>query len=248
MDFTYEAYVELIKLLKDKGYHFCNYLNHDKYEKTVIFRHDIDTSLNKALEIAKIEHENNITSTFFVLLSTNFYNIFSKESNDILKEITALGHEIGLHFDEKRYEISSVKELEYWVLKESKILEDLLNEEVKSVSMHRPSKWILENDIHFDGMINSYSKKFLSDFKYLSDSRMYWREDVLAIVDSEVYDKLHILTHAFWYADNNEAMAEKLEKFIIDAKKERYYYLKDNIRDIEKIISEGELIHENKIK
>ncbi|MBU3220662.1 hypothetical protein [Clostridium algidicarnis] len=238
MDFTYEAYVELIKLLKDKGYDFCSYLNYDKYKKTVIFRHDIDNSLEKALEIAKIEHENNITSTFFVLLSTNFYNVFSKESNDILKEIIALGHEIGLHFDEKRYEISSIKELEYWVVKESKVLEEALGEKVKSVSMHRPSKWILENDIYFEGIINSYSKKFLSDFKYLSDSRMHWREDVIAIVDSEVYDRLHILTHAFWYADNNENMEEKLKKFIGDARKERYYYLKDNIRDIEEIISE----------
>lgn len=238
MDFTYEGYIELIKLLKDKGYDFCRYLNYDKYKKTVIFRHDIDNSLEKALEIAKIEHENNITSTFFVLLSTNFYNIFSKESNDILRGIIALGHDVGLHFDEKRYDISSIKELEYWVLKESKILEETLGEKVNSVSMHRPSKWILENDIHFDGIINSYSKEFLSDFKYLSDSRMRWREDVISIVDSEVYDRLHILTHAFWYADNNETMEEKLNKFIGDGRKERYYYLKDNIKDIEEIISE----------
>lgn len=106
--------------------------------------------------------------------------------------------------------------------------------------MHRPSKWILENDIQFEGIINSYSKKFLSDFKYLSDSRMHWREDILGIIESEQYDKLHILTHSFWYSDENETINEKLVKFIDKAKIERYYSLKDNIRDLDEIINEGE--------
>ena len=225
MNFTYDAYLELINLLKEKNYHFCDYLNCDKYDKPVIFRHDIDNSLNKAFEIAKLEYENNITSTFFVLLSTNFYNVFSKESNEILKEIMGLGHQIGLHFDEKRYEISSVKELKYWVERESEILGYALDKEIKAVSMHRPSKWILENDIQFKGIINSYSKKFLSDFKYLSDSRMHWREDVLGIIESGEYDKLHILTHSFWYSDKSETINEKLTEFIDKAKIERYFSL-----------------------
>lgn len=240
MEFTYDGYLRLIDLLKEKNYHFCDYLNFDKYDKTVIFRHDIDNSLNKALEIAKLEYENNITSTFFVLLSTNFYNVFSRESNEILKEIMELGHQIGLHFDEKRYEISSIKELEYWVERESDILRNAIDKEINVVSMHRPSKWILENDIQFKGIINSYSKKFLSDFKYLSDSRMHWREDVLGIIESEKYDKIHILTHSFWYSDKNETIDEKLVKFIDESKMERYFSLKDNIRDLDEIINESE--------
>lgn len=238
MNFTYCEYVELINLLKNKNYNFCNYLNCDEYGRAVVFRHDIDNSLEKALEIARLEHENNVSSTFFVLLSTNFYNIFSNESNEILTEILNLGHHIGLHFDEKRYEISSVEDLEYWVEWECNILGAVLKKEIKTVSMHRPSKWILENDIQFEGLVNSYSKKFLSDYKYLSDSRMHWREDVIGLVGSEQYEKLHILTHPIWYAEKTEKMDEKLMNFIDNAKKDRYYHLKDNIRDIEEIIPE----------
>lgn len=245
MNFTYEGYVELINLLKDRKYNFSNYLNCDEHERTVIFRHDIDNSLEKAIQLARLEHENNITSTYFVLLSTNFYNIFSKESNELLKEMMAMGHHIGLHFDEKRYEISSVKDLEYWIEWESNILGAAIGKEVKTVSMHRPSKWILENDIEFKGLVNSYSKKFLSDFKYLSDSRMHWREDVLNIVKGEQYNRLHILTHAFWYSEKDETMKEKLIDFMDRAKKDRYYHLKDNIRDIEEIISEDSLLKNN---
>ncbi len=242
MNFTYDGYIKLIDSLKNRDYQFCNYLNYDEYDKLVIFRHDIDNSLNKAIEIARLEYKNDVKSTFFVLLSTNFYNVFSKESNEILKEIMYLGHDIGLHFDEKRYDISNAEELEYWINRESSILTYALDKEIEVVSMHRPSKWILENDIKFDGIINSYSKKFLSDFKYLSDSRMHWREDVLGIIESEKYDKLHILTHSFWYSDRDGTIDERLMEFINNARIERYYSLRNNIRDLDEIICKDDTL------
>lgn len=110
--------------------------------------------------------------------------------------------------------------------------------------MHRPSKWILENDIQFDNIINSYSKEFIFNFKYLSDSRMHWREDVLNIIENENYDRLHILTHPFWYANRKETINKKIIRFMNDAKMDRYGYLKDNIRDIDEIINEGEILNE----
>lgn len=108
--------------------------------------------------------------------------------------------------------------------------------------MHRPSKWILENDIQFKNIINSYSKEFLHEFKYLSDSRMHWREDVLGIIKAEVYDKLHILTHPFWYSEEKGDIKERISGFIKDANRERYYQMKDNIRDIEEVFLEDDLI------
>ncbi len=248
MEFTYNSYIQLINLLQDKNYCFCNYLNYDEYEKAVIFRHDIDNSLDKALEIARIEFDKGVKSTFFVLLATDFYNVFSKKSNEILQEIINLGHYIGLHFDEERYKISNPEELEYYVNRESTILSYDLDREIKVVSMHRPSKWVLENDIQFKDMINSYSNKFFTEFKYLSDSRMHWREDVLGIIESEDYSRLHILTHPFWYSSKRETIDEKLMNFINSAKLERYYNLKDNIRDLDKIIDEGELFYGNQHK
>lgn len=241
MDFTYNAYVDLIKLLKEKDYKFTNYKDYKNIERPVIFRHDIDNSLERALNIAKIENDNKIKSTFFVLLSTDFYNVFSKQSNIILREIISLGHEVGLHFDEKRYKINNEEDLLNYVEYEKNILDGVLDVDVETVSMHRPSKWILENDIQFKDIINSYSKKFLNEFKYLSDSRMHWREDVLEIIKSKECDKLHILTHPFWYAEDKGGIKERVRGFIKDANIERYYQMKDNIRDIEEIILEGEL-------
>lgn len=241
MDFTYKEYVNLINLLKRKNYQFTNYKEYKNTDQPVIFRHDIDNSLEKAVELARLENENNIQSIFFILLSTDFYNIFSKKSNDMIKEIINLGHEIGLHFDEQRYEIRNKEELEHYIEYEKEIFKKAIGISIDTVSMHRPSKWILGNDIKFKDIINSYSKEFFQDFKYLSDSRMHWREDILKIVENEEYDKLHILTHPFWYAENSGDIKERVSRFIKNANTERYYQMKDNIRDIEEIVMEGEL-------
>ena len=65
-----------------------------------------------SLGLLKVEKELNVNSTYFILLSTDFYNINSDKSLRILKEIKRLGGKIGLHFDEKKYKIS---DKEYYI-------------------------------------------------------------------------------------------------------------------------------------
>lgn len=55
MNFTYESYKELINLLREHRYSFTNYHNYKQYEKPVILRHDVDSSLDKAVTLAKVE-------------------------------------------------------------------------------------------------------------------------------------------------------------------------------------------------
>lgn len=240
MEFTYLAYEKLIKQLKDKGYEFCDYTNYIDGNKVVILRHDIDTSLNKALEIARLENSLGISAYYFILLSTDFYNINSEKSLKILKEIRQLGGKIGLHFDEKKYNLKSKEDYIKYVNYELDILSRVLEEKIDVVSMHRPSKDFLEMDLEIPNIINSYQKKFFNDFKYVSDSRMNWRENIEEIIDSEKYSQLHILTHPFWYSEKMESMEEKLEQFLKLATKERYESLEENIRDFEKIIKKEE--------
>lgn len=242
MKFTYDEYKYSLELLEENNYTFCDYTDYSNLERCVILRHDVDFSLNKTLDIARIENIKNIKATYFILLSTNFYNIFSRESFEILKELTYLGHNIGLHFDERRYDIADYKSLDFYINKEKNILEDMLEKRVYAVSMHRPSKWILESDIELNNIINTYSNCFLKEFKYLSDSRMVWREDVLDIIAKEAYERLHILTHPFLYSDKEETIEEKLVCFIKRSRTERYNNIKDNFKDIESVISDIDII------
>lgn len=191
--------------------------------------------------MAKLENILGVSAYYFVLLSTDFYNINSEKSLKILKEIRKLGGRIGLHFDEKKYNLKSKEDYIKYVNYELDILSRVLEEKIDVVSMHRPSKDFLEMDLEIPNVINSYQKKFFNDFKYVSDSRMNWRENVEEIIESEKYSQLHILTHPFWYSEKIESMEEKLEQFLKLATKERYESLKENIRDFEQIISKEKL-------
>ena len=164
MEFTYLAYEKLIKQLKKKNYKFCDYINYIDGNKVVILRHDVDTSLNKALEITKLENSLGVSAYYFVLLSTDFYNINSEKSLKILKEIRQLGGKIGLHFDEKKYNLKSKEDYIKYVNYELDILSRVLEEKIDVVSMHRPSKDFLEMDLEIPNVINSYQKKFFNDF------------------------------------------------------------------------------------
>ena len=238
MKFTYQEYSHLIHLLQQHGYIFSDYHDYKNYkdEKVVILRHDIDDDIEKAVQIARLEHTLGCYSTFFVLVSADIYDPFSKKNSDRLQEILSLGHKIGLHFDEVKYEeegdiIQAIRE-------EINVLEQCIHQSVNAVSMHRPSPKTLESDYFIaENVANSYSKEFFNGFKYLSDSRRQWREDVLEVIESERYPHLHILTHPFWYQEKETDIRETLMSFVQEATKERYDILYENIRDLSAIFS-----------
>ena len=236
MKFTFDAYSSLLSNLHAQGYKIRSYHNWQDTERCVILRHDVDYSLKCSLKFAHIEADLGVSSTYFVLLTSDFYNVASPNCLRILRELQSMGHEIGLHFDEKAYNTATVEETISNILRERDILSSILQTPIRCVSMHRPSKATLEADLLVPGMINSYSKKFLHEFKYLSDSRRHWREPVLDIIHSEMYNRLHILTHAFWYHEHEEDISVSVGRFIRTASGERYEQMTENITDIDTIL------------
>lgn len=249
MEFTYDAYRSLLYLLRTRGYVFTDYHQYAAYPRCVILRHDIDQSLTDAVRLAEIEAEEGIHSTWFMLLRTDFYNPASAVSQKSIRRLIELGHEIGLHFDEVAYAggstgsrtCSSTKER---ILLEAKILSDICGQPITTVSMHRPSKATLEADLRIPGMVNSYGQTFFHDFKYLSDSRRRWREPVEEIIRGGEYDRLHILTHAFWYHEQEQDIRQDVNAFIRAASGERYAQMAENITDLSEILGEKVLHNE----
>ena len=244
MEFTYEAYENLLYILKETGYEFTNYRNwHDK-EKCVILRHDIDFDVKKSLRLAKIEKSIGVKSTYFVLITSDFYNIFSKKTDTLLQSIMACGHEIGLHFDEKRYPGiwgCNIEEIRQRIVKEAEVLSAATANEINVVSMHRPSGAVLDADLQIPGMINSYGQTYIRNFKYLSDSRRTWREPVEAIIEAEQFQRLHILTHAFWYNEQEKDIRRSVADYVNNGNRYRYECFQSNITNLEEIMSEEEL-------
>jgi hypothetical protein len=134
-DFTLELYVDLLEHLKQTYaiVPFCC-VPQRKNKPYLILRHDIDFSLPAALRMAQIEHALGIRSTYFVLFAHIAYDLFEQSNAKILKEISRLGHEIGLHYYPKRY--ISNKSTTETLRNEIRQLESLTGKKVNSISRH----------------------------------------------------------------------------------------------------------------
>lgn len=220
-EFSPSGYRQLIELLKACRYDFADYKSWAEHEKSVILRHDVDVDLNKAVKLSNLEKELDVSSTFFVLLRSNFYNPFSPESIKAMSQIIANGSEIGLHYDETLYSDSSHI---VHIQDEARLLSRLIGKPVTKVSMHRPSKSTLKEFWEIPGMVNSYSREFFEGFKYVSDSRCHWREPVFTIIKCNQYPRLHLLTHPNWY-DGEGGIQVKLQSLLCD----HYYAYYDNL-------------------
>ncbi|MBI4647021.1 MAG: hypothetical protein HY738_10635, partial [Bacteroidia bacterium] len=113
-DFTFKEYRELLEIAS-QNYIFRNFTNFQENENFIIWRHDVDFSLINAWELAKIEKEYNIKSTFFILLHSEFYNPLEYNSYKMLNEIKNSGHDIGLHFDSHFYKADSIECIEKYL-------------------------------------------------------------------------------------------------------------------------------------
>lgn len=234
--FTYDWYRHLIDSLLQNGYNNISYSDGRHNTPSFILRHDVDNSLPKAVTLAQIENELHVRSTYFILLRSDFYNIASKHSLEMIDQIISLGHSIGLHFDEAHYDNMPNLNVPDVIMEECWLMGKIIGVDVTSVSMHRPSRETLEADYIIPGIINSYGNKYFKEFKYLSDSRRRWREPVMDIIKSRVYDNLHILTHPIWYNRQELNIKETLSRFIQEASVERYETEKDNITDLDEIL------------
>lgn len=248
LQFTYNSYKTLVEAVRNNGYIISTYNTWQSVEHPAIFRHDIDNDIKKALELANFEQTIGVKSTYFVLLTSDFYNVASRKSREELKQIISLGCDIGLHFDEVCYpklmEEASKGNCDLvikTVCKEAEILSELLDYKVQSVSYHRPSQAVLAAELDFPGLINSYGHTFFHEFKYISDSRRRWREPVLDIIKSKQFPRLHILTHAFWYNEKEKDIKKSVSDFIKNGNINRWNTFRQNITDLESIVSREDI-------
>ena len=209
-------------------------------ENICFLRHDIDFSPKNALEIARLEAEESVVSTFTVLLTSQYYSPFNKNTKDLLKKIKNYGHEIGLHFDPSFYNIKAEKDLDHYIVKEAKILCDLLDLKVKMFSFHQTNNFSMScRSMTYGNLINAYSNFFHDDVEYTSDSNGYWRFRTWEELLSEEHKIIQILTHPVWWQSNNSL--PPLET-IIKCCLERY---EDDISDYNKIFN-GQNVRFNK--
>jgi hypothetical protein len=214
-DFTRTNHRRLLQLAR-QHYVFRTFVDFQRDERFVLWRHDVDLSMHAARRLAEIEAEEQVRATYFLHLHSEFYNLFEKEVFDAVKAIAALGHQLGLHFDAAFSGTSEEAELERLVAIERAFIEDLLGLPLVALSFHiaspftqtccRPS---------YGGLVNANSEYLHSEVGYCSDSNGYWRfqrlEDVLR--DGGV-PRLQVLTHPGLWQDTVMSPRQRVHRCI----------------------------------
>lgn len=201
-DFTVANYLELLDLAK-KRFRFVQYADSQDSENIAIWRHDIDISPHRALALAKLENEKGVDATYFVQLTSRFYNAMEEDVIRVLRHLSKVAH-IGLHFDPNCYKIETIEDFCENLSFEINVLQKLIAVPVDAFSLHNPTlvQGITLNDLAYCGLINASAPHFREAFVYCSDSNGYWRYRTLQnVLMDEATSRVHALTHPCWWQE-----------------------------------------------
>lgn len=195
-DFTLDQYRELLEIAK-RRYSFSSFTSAPEPWE-LVWRHDVDMSPERALQLAKIEREMGIKAHYFFMLTSEFYNLLAPQVVDIFCEIRSLGHELGLHYELLR----ESGDVTTGVLKQAGLIKEAAGIELSLLSFHNPttlSQRLLDQE-YVAGLLNVYGVGIKESYQYCSDSNGVWRHERLRDVLLKESDRpLHILTHPVWW-------------------------------------------------
>ena len=96
MIFVYKKWDVFCESLKEKGIQSISAKDVRENTKSyLVLKHDVETDVSKAYEMAKIEHKYGHKGSYYV----QAYLLEKEENVKMLKEMAKLGHEISYHYD-----------------------------------------------------------------------------------------------------------------------------------------------------
>lgn len=243
--FSYDDYREIIRIIQESG-RAAGYEDALQKDSFVIMRHDVEYSVERAFALSRVESEMGFVSTWFFQWTNNSYNILSRRSQEMIRDMHKRGHRIGLHYALNG--LTDMRLVRHQILKEMRILSDMFDFEINRFSVHRPTEAILAENIKLPNILNAYQDDFFTfapqitpetklRVKYMSDANHIWRygyPDRDTILGNP---RVQILTHPFAWTregyDNRDNYAALIrEKYVemidsIDGECKDFYEYRD---------------------
>ena len=209
-NFSFKHYEEILKAALKSNYEFIDFaefIKRDKNsrknnflnQKICLLRHDIDYEFTKNYNIARIEHNLGLKSTFFIQCTSWEYNSRDRDVFKIAKELSNMGHQIGVHLDMSWYKDIDINNVQTYFEKEKKLLSNNLDIEVIDIfschNAHKLKELVLNKVI--PGVRSTYEPLFFSKIKYLSDSQGWYEGCMCEIFKKSKYPKIQLLTHSY---------------------------------------------------
>jgi len=221
-EFSYDEYQSLlVTLLKKyrvipfpKMLQFHNEVHPETLRAVAVIRHDVDLDLARAVKLAQIEAECNVSATYCIMVTSDAYNILSEESQKHIQALVDLGHDIGLHFSPLDY---GLKGLKSQLRNDARVLESRLGpkleENIEVVSHHNYGKLPVGFKVS-SALIDTYEEPFMSHVKYFADSYGAWRFG--HPLESDAFKSsmpLHLNFHPFWWGSDAKSQLLALLEF-----------------------------------
>ncbi|MDH5675337.1 MAG: hypothetical protein OEZ06_24665 [Myxococcales bacterium] len=177
-------------------------------------RHDIDHSMLDALDVAALEAEHGVRSTYFVQLHSTFYDVMSEQGHGQLRRLVELGHEVGFHYDITYYRRTG-QSIEAAFRRDLALLGDLVGQPVRSISRHDPSAAHLEPEllakIRGAAPFDAYASPFFEQGRYISDSTGSFRSGCWCRHLGEGRKPpLQVLIHPIWWGEQAQQWQARL--------------------------------------
>jgi hypothetical protein len=164
MKLNIDVYKEILLSFQDNSYTFCGFFNYKK-NNSLILRHDVDFDINAAVAIGRVEQKLGVSSTFFFMLTSPFYNVLSSAGIEALLELRSNGHEISIHFDPTAY-----PDMDSGLEQELRVFATFFSYRPAIVSLHRPGPFSENNNRVILDIRHTYEDEFFRDMCYYSDS------------------------------------------------------------------------------
>ena len=248
--FSYTEYRNIITLVKNSLPIMDFSEVNEEVNTFCVLRHDIEFSIDRALTMARIEHDDlGVHSTYTVQLRNNTYNALSQKNIEAIQEIESMGHYIGLH---QNPPMMDDDELVDYILKDIETLEHYYGFEVDRFAFHRcgSNPGILEKYVEVPDKINCYAKDFFHYFKgdtpedlrvhYLADSNHDWKYGHPFSIDYwDIPQKMQLLTHPYSWTDEGYDNLDNYTELIRERNKELVHSMNTETKTFPKEILKG---------
>lgn len=221
-DFTERDYARLLDLAA-ASYRFVDIpeaLDDSDPTPAVVWRHDVDYSPHRALSLARVEHAKGLRCVYHFMISSRYYNVLEPEISDLLRQISDLGHFLGLHVDMDVFgksDVPSEVDIEARVLLERNVLEHCLDRPLTSFSFHNVvvNAGRLAEKTKLAGLDNASVAVKEKSMRYVSDSNGLWRYERLdAVLSEPPHRRLMVLTHPVWWTAESCSPYQCLERCV----------------------------------
>jgi hypothetical protein len=191
-DFSLDHYRELLEAVKAGGYRFAGF-DRPPEAGDLILRHDVDLSLEAAVEMAEVEAAADAWSTWCLMTRSVFYNLDSAVGVEAIARLKELGHRLGHHAVWPNVDVDSRFD--------------------PVVAWHNPDPEYMS--VPIEGATNAMAAPWFDPEHYRSDSNAHWRHgcphDALAAGE---FEWLQLLIHPEIWVYDGATMRETMDAFL----------------------------------